>query len=170
MDKKQAQLQETLGRLSRAQALALAKGVETQRGLGQEQLPTDAILRALRPHLQAAQATRVPTLCRLACANFEDFLTDRRDEPRPPGVIARAVIAPWWQGLQRVAAAEIAAIETELRQLVAVNDVGAMSALTARVAEEAQGWAQVLSAELRGGEGEGGRGERFSDAFLVAGV
>ncbi len=170
MDEKAAQLQETLSKLSRTQALALAKGVETQRALGQETLPTASILEALRPHLRAAGAPRVPTLCRLVCLNFEDFLTDRQDNPRPPGVIARAVIPPWWQAMQRLAATELKEIEGELKKLIAQNDNAGIVALAATAAGRAQGWTQQLLAQLRDRKGDAQLKKLFTDALFMGDV
>lgn len=119
---KAKKLQQLLAALSSRQATAVARGVETERALGRKTLPSEAILEALRPQLRITGAKRVPTLQRLACLAFEDFLTDRKDDPRPPGLIARVAVEPWWQALLYIAGAEIAGFEAELKELVARKD------------------------------------------------
>ena len=151
---KDRKLDEILGKLSARQALAVARRLETERLLGKAALPVDTILEALRPLPRAGQAPRVPTLCRLACVPFEDFLTDAAEAKLPEGLIRRAVIAPWWQGLQHLATAEIAALEEELRGLVAGNDGAAAAAFGAKVAQAVCGWSDTLLARLIEGEGD----------------
>ncbi len=145
---KAEKLKQLLARLSARQATAVARGIETERALGQESLPSEVILAALRPQLRHAGATRVPTLCRLACVRFEDFLSDRRDVPRRPGLIPRATIDPWWQALLHVAGAEIRDFETELKQLVARNDEEGVALLGETVARAARGWTEGVLAQL----------------------
>lgn len=166
MDKK-AQLQQALGSLSAAQVAALARGVETQRALGQETLPTETILAALRPQLRTGRPPRVPTLCRLACLSFEDFLTDRQDDPRPPGVISRAVIAPWWQGLQRIAEAEIRDLDEQLKRLVAANDTTGLAGFAEMTCRSARGWTEALLGKLRERRGDSKLKNLFLDAALI---
>ncbi len=145
---KAEKLKQVLARLSTGQATAVARGVETERVLGQETLPSEAILAALRPQLRHAGAKRVPTLCRLACSRFEDFLSDRRDAPRRPGLIPRATIDPWWRALQHVAAGEIRDFEAELKQLVARNDEDGVTLLGETMARAARGWTEGVLAQL----------------------
>ena len=82
MDKKAEQLKGLLNNLPTSEAVVLARKLETQRALGQETLPAEAVLSILRPQLRRVRPQRVPTLCRLACAGFEDFLADRSADKR----------------------------------------------------------------------------------------
>jgi hypothetical protein len=115
---KAAQLQTVLGRLSPPQAIELARAVELNRALGREAgaMPTEPILDALRPMLRVAKPQRVPTLQRLICAGFDDFLTDHVDEPRLDGLIPRSSLSRWWQAITMIAADEIHVFETKLRE------------------------------------------------------
>jgi hypothetical protein len=147
-DDKAEKLKQVLAKLSARQATAVARGIETERVLGREALPSEVILAALRPQLRHAGATRVPTLQRLACSRFEDFLSDRRDVPRRPGLIPRAAIDPWWRALLHVAGTEIGAFETELKQLVARDDEKGVAALGETMAGAARGWTEGVLAAL----------------------
>jgi len=113
---KVAQLQTVLGRLSSQQAIELARTVELARALGREAeaMPSAPILEALRPTLRLVKPPRVPTLQRLICAGFEDFLTDRDDDPRLEGLIPRASISRWWQAVALVASGELETFEARL--------------------------------------------------------
>ena len=146
MDKKIEQLKGLLDTLPTNEAVALARKIETQRVLGQSELPADAILAALRPQLRRARPPRVPTLCRLACIGFEDFLVDATDETRLPGLIPRATIAPWWQALERLAPQEIKAMEAELARHVAANDRIGIDRLGETVRRSARGWTEAVLA------------------------
>jgi hypothetical protein len=146
---KAAQLQTVIGRLSPQQAIELARTVELAHALGRETeaLPREPILDALRPTLRLAKPPRVPTLQRLICAGFEDFLTDREDEPRLEGLIPRTSIARWWQAVAMVAASEVSALETRLRE-----ELGApapkLEALQNDAWEAAARWSTALGTEL----------------------
>jgi hypothetical protein len=164
---KATKLRQLLARLSSRQASAVARGVETERALGQKTLPSDAILEALRPQLRLANAKRVPTLHRLTCAAFEDFLSDRNDDPRPPGVIARAALEPWWQALTRVAGAEMAEFEAELRALVARDDEAGMQLLGDTVARAARGWTEGILAQLGSRHCDPALKKLFTDPLLL---
>ena len=164
---KAKQLQQLLARLSGRQASALALGIETERALGQETLPSQTILDALRPQLRHTRAKRVPTLCRLACSMFEDFLSDRRDDPRRPGLIARAAIDPWWRALQHIAGAEIQEFEAELKQLVANNDESGIAVLAESMARAARGWTEGVLAQLEKRRGDPVLKRLFPDPLLL---
>ncbi len=154
MSDKLAQLQTALDKLSPVEAQALARAVELQRAMGQEKLPTEAILSALRSHLQVLRPARVPTLRRLVCKGFEEFLTDQEHDPRSPGLIPRAVLAPWWRGLSRVAGPGIAAFESRLRSLVVENDTAGIDVLEREAQLAAAGWTTALIAELKRPKGD----------------
>src|SRR5580704_16550433 len=113
MDKAQ-QLSAALGRLGERESLALARAVELARVRRKEELPTDMVLAALRPRLQAAKAARIPNLRRLIVGLIAPFLSDREHEPRVPGIIARASIMAWWRALERIAGPEIVMLEDRL--------------------------------------------------------
>ncbi|HZB93365.1 MAG TPA: hypothetical protein VE397_18095 [Stellaceae bacterium] len=164
---KAKKLQQLLAKLSSRQAMAVARGIETERALGAKTLPSEAILNALRPQLRHAGAKRVPTLKRLACLAFEDFLTDRDDDPRPPGLIARAAVDPWWQALNHVAGAEIAELEAELRQMVARDDEAGLALLGDTVARAARGWTEGVLARLESRKGSPALKKLFLDPLLL---
>jgi hypothetical protein len=160
-------LKQLLSSLSGRQAAAVASGVETERVLGRETLPSETILAALRPQLREAGAKRVPTLCRLACNMFEDFLSDRCDDPRPPGVIARDAIDPWWRALQHVAGPEIREFEAELKQLVARGDEAGIAVLAETMARAARGWTEGVLAELGKPRADPALRRLFGDPLLL---
>jgi hypothetical protein len=152
-DEKAKRLEEILAKLSHRQAVAFARSLETERALGKSSLPTDAILAALRPQLRQMQAPRVPTLCRLACSAFEEFLTDSTAPKRPEGRITRAVIGPWWQGLQAVAGGEMLELERGFRDHLNGDDK-AGAAFTENVHRAVRQWTESLLRRLTEGEGD----------------
>jgi hypothetical protein len=145
MDKAE-QLKGALGALPTNEAVVLAHKLELQRALGQETLPAETILSVLRPQLQRIRPPRVPTLCRLAVAGFEDFLVDRLEDTRLPGMIPRGAIKPWWQALERMAPQEIKAHQADLARLVPKNEPVAMEKLGATVRRAAHGWTAAIIA------------------------
>lgn len=145
---KAAQLGEALGQLSTPEALALARAVELARLNGKEALPTDQVLKALRPRLREARAARVPTLRRMICTPLTPYLTDDVDEPRAHGRIPRAAIAPWWSALQRMAGAEIRALEVQLAECAGEGASGNTGGLAESAWKAAEGWTRALSEEL----------------------
>jgi hypothetical protein len=167
---KAAQLVEVLGRLSAQEAVALARGVELARLRGQEILPTDLVLTALRPRLREARAPRLPTLRRVICAPFEHFLTDEEDEPREPGRVARASIRPWWSALQRIAGPDIRALEASFAARFADGASGATDDLARSVWAAAAGWSKSLVEELAKPHADAALRQLFPRAGLVADV
>jgi hypothetical protein len=147
MDKKD-QLHTALGRLSVRQTVTLAQTVEIQRSLGQEILPTNVVLDGVRPLLRDGQALRGPTVCRLICTGFEEFLTDRSDEPRVAGLIPRKSIGPWWAAVWHVAKNEIAALTVRLRSLLAKDATASLDAFAQEVQQAAAGWTAAIVAGL----------------------
>lgn len=145
---KSEQLRETLNRLSVKQATALARAVELQRTLGQETVPTDLVLEGVRPKLRDARPQRIPTICRLVCTGFEEFISDRQDEPRIEGLIPRQAIKHWWSAVLHVAGKEVASLEQRLKSLLAVKPPASLDAITEEVREAACGWAAKIVAEL----------------------
>jgi hypothetical protein len=146
---KTAQLQTVLGRLSPQQASELARTVELNRALGRETeaMPCEPILEALRPMLRIAKPPRVPTLQRLICSGFDEFLTDRDDDPRLEGLIPRSSLPRWWKAIALIAGDEVRAFETRLReQLGAV--VPHIETLQHEAWEAAARWSAALGAEL----------------------
>jgi hypothetical protein len=167
---KNARLADALGNLPRKEALALAHAVEMQRLRGKETLPTDIVLAALRPHLQEARAPRVPTLRRLVCAIFDPFLTDREDEPRLLGRIARRAITPWWRAVGRIAGAELLALEQRLAALYETGPPVGLNDFALEAQEAASGWTQSLAAELSKPRADPAVRQLFPRAGLVADV
>lgn len=147
MDKSE-KLHEVLGRLSAREAARLAQVIELQRSLGQETLPTNTILDGVRPRLRDARPRRHPTVFRLICNAFDEFLTDRRDEPRIAGLIPRKSIAPWRAALWHVAKDEIALLTAKLRSSLAKDPRASFDALEREVQQAAARWAAVVVAEL----------------------
>jgi hypothetical protein len=137
-----------LGRLSVRQATTLAQTVEIQRSLGREILPTNIVLDGVRPPLRSGQAMRGPTVCRLICTGFEEFLTERTDEPRVAGLIPRKSIGPWWAAVWHVAKNEIAALTVRLRGLLATDATASLDAFAQEVQQAAAGWTAVIVARL----------------------
>lgn len=148
MEKKNEQLREALGRLSVGQAATLARALELQRTLGTETLPTETVLDGMRPLLRNARPQRAPTICRLVCDGFKEFLIDRRDDPRVAGLIPRSSIRPWWTAIRYVAADQIAALTTELRTLLAANPAAPIDGFTHAVQQAAADWAAKIIGEL----------------------
>ena len=149
MDKKFEQLQAALTTLPASEAIVLARKVETQRALGQEALPTEAILGALRPQLRQALPQRVPTLRRLAVMGFEDFLSDDDEETRVPGAIPRRSAVPWWQACERFAPQETKNYQAELARYVGAGDWAGINRLGAEVWRSARGWTDAILAGVK---------------------
>src|SRR3984893_16864229 len=144
MDKKAEQLKGLPNNLPTSEAVVLARKLETQRALGQETLPAEAVLSILRPQLRRVRPQRVPTLCRLACAGFEDFLADRVDDPRLPGLIPRAAIPPWWQALERMAPQGLQAFTADFARHLGASDWPALERLGESLRRSARGWTQAI--------------------------
>lgn len=150
MDAKIDQLREAMAKLGSAEAVTLARTLETQRALGQTVLPVDLILAALRPQLRKARPPRIPNLLRLACAGFEDFLTDGQDAERLTGLVPRSAIGPWWQSLLRVAPQEIKNYEAQLAAAVQGPDKSAaIENLGHAVRRSARFWTEAILAMLQ---------------------
>jgi hypothetical protein len=146
---KATQLQTVLGRLSPPQAMELARTVEFNRAMGREAeaMPSLPILEALRPMLRIAKPPRVPTLQRLICAGFEDFLTDRDDDPRLEGLVPRSSLPRWWQAIGTIAGDEVHAFETRLRDQLGTA-VPHLETLQHEAWEAAARWTAAIGAEL----------------------
>jgi len=152
MDQRSEQLEGLLNALPTIEALALARKLETQRALGQEALPAETVLAILRPQLRRVRPQRVPSLCRLACAGFEDFLVDRVDGPRLPGLIPRSAIAPWWRALERMAAEELKIFAADFARLMAAKDSPGLERLGERLRNAARGWTEAVIAGVESGK------------------
>ena len=146
MDQKAEQLRGLLNALPTNEAVNLARKLETQRALGQEMLPADTVLAALRPHLRRVRPQRVPTLCRLACVGFEDFLVDRVDDPRLPGLIPRSAITPWWHACERTAPEDVKTFSADFARLVAASDWRGLDKLGEMLRTAARGWTEGVIA------------------------
>lgn len=145
-EKKHEALKGFLDGLPPHEAAALARKLELQRALGQETVPAESILVSLRQQLRLAQPFRTPTLCRLVSSGFEDFLVDRLDATRVPGLIPHASIEPWWQALQQLAPMEIKAYEAELARHAAAQDWSAIDRFSAGVRRAACDWTAAVLA------------------------
>lgn len=174
MSDKFAQLQSVLDQLSSSEAIALARAVELQRAMGEEKLPTDAILARVRPHLQKQKPRRIPTLRRLVTAGFEEFLCNEEDEPRLPGLVPRASIEPWWRGLKLVAGPAILERDGQLRRLIAGGNGTAIPEFAAETQQAAAAWTLSLLEEVRRPKGDPAvkaliaRPERMTDFTEIA--
>ena len=167
-DEKAKKLELILAKLSQRQALAFARSLETERALGRASLPTEAILAALRPQLRHGQAPRVPTLCRLACTAFEEFLTDSTELKRPEGRITRAVIAPWWKGVQAVGGNDMLELERSFRDHVTGTDKAALAVFAQTVHRAVRQWTETLVKRLTEGEGDPSLKAIFAGLNLMA--
>ncbi|HUH85080.1 MAG TPA: hypothetical protein VLX85_10750 [Stellaceae bacterium] len=167
-DEKSKKLELILAKLSHRQALAFARSLETERALGKASLPTEAILAALRPQLRQGQAPRVPTLCRLACTAFEEFLTDSTELKRPEGRITRAVIGPWWKGVQAVAGNDMLELERSFRDHVAGTEKAALGLFAETVHRAVRQWTETLLKRLTEGEGDPSLKAIFAGLNLMA--
>jgi hypothetical protein len=167
---KAAQLGEVLTKLSTQEAVALARAVELARIRGKESLPTELVLNSLRPALREARAARLPDLRRLVCMPFAPFLTDREEEPRMTGRVARAAIAPWWTALQRIAGPEIGVLQTALAERFAEGGPAEIDDLARNAWAAAAGWTKSLVGELGKPRGDPALRQLFPRAGLVADV
>ena len=148
MNEKKEQLRDALGRLSLTQAARLAHALELQRSLGTETLPTETVLEGVRPLLRDARPGRAPSVGRLVCSGFEEFLSDHDDDPRIEGLIPRRSIRPWWTAARYVAADQITALTQQLRTLLASNPSASLDAFRDAVQQAAAGWAAAIDARL----------------------
>ncbi len=142
------QLRMVMSQLPAKQALALAHGVELQRALGKDGLPAEPILESLRPLMREHKPARVPTLCRLICNGFEEFLTDTVEEPRIDGLIPRSSIAPWWEAITLTAKAEADALQEKLRGLLKDENAPSLEPLQHEAQEAAVRWCAAITAEM----------------------
>ena len=113
---------------------------------------------------------RVPTLCRLACQGFEMFFSDRADDPRMPGLIPRAIIAPWWNGVTALCGAEMEKYERRLKTLIGTGEFGEADQLAIELQKAAIGWTNRLLAELDRAEGDQSLKQVFENPLLIADV
>lgn len=93
---KLAQLKALLAALPPGKAGALASAVERDRLAGGKAFPHDDMLEALRPHLAAARAARIPSALRVFCAPFEDVLSDHQGRTARTGLIRRNHVREIW--------------------------------------------------------------------------
>jgi hypothetical protein len=149
MDQRAEQLKGLLSALPTNEAVVLARQLETQRALGKETLPAETVLAVLRPQLRRIRPQRVPTLCRLACVGFEDFLVDHVDDPRAPGLIPRSAIAPWWQACEGMAPEDIKTFTADFARLVAASDWPGLDKLGELLRVAARGWTEAVLAGFK---------------------
>jgi hypothetical protein len=113
---------------------------------------------------------RVPTLCRLTCQGFEMFFSDRQDDPRMPGLIPRAIIAPWWNGVTALCAAEMEKYERRLKTIIGTGEFDEADQLAVELQKAAIVWTNRLLAELDRNEGNKGLKQMFENPLLIADV
>jgi len=113
---------------------------------------------------------RVPTLCRLACQGFEMFFSDRADDPRLPGLIPRAIIAPWWNGVTSLCGAEMDKYERRLKTLIGTGEFSEADQLAVELQKAAIGWTNRLLDELDRAEGDQSLKQEFENPLSIADV
>ena len=113
---------------------------------------------------------RVPTLCRLTCQGFEMFFSDRADDPRMPGLIPRAIIAPWWNGVTALCGAEMEKYERRLKTLIGTGEFSEADQLAIELQKQAIGWTNRLLEELDRAEGDKSLKQAFENPLLIADV
>lgn len=111
---------------------------------------------------------RVPTLCRLACQGFEMFFSDRADDPRLPGLIPRAIVAPWWNGVSSLCGAEMEKYERRLKTIIGTGEFSDADQLAVELQKDAIGWTSRLLEELDRAEGDPGLKREFENPLLIA--
>lgn len=111
---------------------------------------------------------RVPTLCRLTCQGFEIFFSDRADEPRMPGLIPRAIVAPWWNGVTALCGAEMEKYERRLKTLIGTGEFDDADQLAIELQKAAIGWTSRLLEELGRAECPQNLKQMFENPLLIA--
>ncbi|CAK0740796.1 hypothetical protein WCLP8_1170008 [uncultured Gammaproteobacteria bacterium] len=117
-------LEDYLTTLSDEAVIRLTWTVEYERLSGTTSIPADAaVLSLLRPRLRRLRPRRVPTPCRLFCANFDGFLTNNSAElDRFPSLIARQAVRDAWAPIEAVHATSLRRLSSRLAQAVAFDD------------------------------------------------
>ena len=113
-------------------------------------------------------APRVPTLCRLACQGFEMFFSDRADDPRMPGLIPRAIIGPWWNGVTALCAPEMEKYERRLKTIIGTGEFSEADQLAVELQKLAIAWTNRLLEELDRADGDKSLKMVFENPLLVA--
>ncbi len=111
---------------------------------------------------------RVPTLCRLACQGFEMFFSDRADDPRMPGLIPRAIVTPWWNGVTALCGAEMEKYERRLRTIIGTGEFSDADQLAVELQRAAVGWTNRLLEELDRAQGDQGLKREFENPLSIA--
>src|SRR5579862_609884 len=125
---------------------------------------------AAAPPARKAYPPRVPTLCRLTCQGFEAFFSDRRDDSRMPGLIPRAIIAPWWNGVTSLCAPEMEKYERRLKTIIGTGEFNDADQLAVELQKAAIGWTNRLLAELDRPDGDQAIKQMFGDKLLIGDV
>ena len=127
-------------------AVALARAVETLRQSDPGSFPADAVLDALAPALAAARRERY-ALQPMVLAAIDPFLAADEAAERTEGLLARAVVAPWWAAIRLIGHAEFAALQGELDRLALIEDETPLVEFAIRVrAAAASATARLLDA------------------------
>lgn len=119
------------------------------------------------PSPRKAYPPRVPTLCRLTCQAFEWFLSDREDSPRMPGLVPRAIIAPWWEGLTQLCGGEMDRFERRLKTIIGTGEYGEADELALELQKQAAPWTRRLLEELGRPDGNAALRELFADPLRI---
>ncbi|HZL60382.1 MAG TPA: hypothetical protein VFC38_11880 [Stellaceae bacterium] len=119
------------------------------------------------PSPPKVHAPRVPTLCRLACQAFEWYLSDREDSPRMPGLVPRAIIAPWWEGLTRLCGGEMDRFERRLKTIIGTGEYGEADQLALDLQKQTTQWTARLLEELGRPDGNAALKELFADRLRI---
>jgi hypothetical protein len=111
---------------------------------------------------------RVPTLCRLVCQGFEMFFSDRADAPRMPGLIPRAIVGPWWNGVTALCAPEMEKYERRLKTIIGTGEFSEADQLAVELQKRAIDWTNRLLEELDRAECSIGLRQAFENPLLFA--
>jgi len=111
---------------------------------------------------------RVPTLCRLTCQGFEMFFSDRADDPRMPGLIPRAIIGPWWNGVTALCAPEMEKYERRLKTIIGTGEFSDADQLAVELQKRAIDWTNRLLDELDRADGDKSLKQAFENPLLVS--
>ncbi|MDE2166017.1 MAG: hypothetical protein KGJ66_06745 [Alphaproteobacteria bacterium] len=116
------------------------------------------------------QGPRVPTLCRLICQAFEAFLGDRIDNPRMPGLIPRAMIAPWWNAITALCGDELVRFELKLKTIIGTGEFEEADQLAQDLQKAAIGWNLSVLAAIEQASTEPSVAALTADPLLVADI
>lgn len=127
-------------------AAKIAQGIERQRLKQPNQLPYSDILESIRPKLREARPPRTPTVLRLVCDGFEEFLVNQRGAEKRVGEIPRSTISLVWLLLQNHADSKrLTDYAGVLSEAVRINDDEEVDLIGRTIREIA---AEILASEI----------------------